>query len=92
MSLEFHCKGFDKMPRKTQEALAEMAGCLVRQVDRVPNGFHLLFVNTVVQRGDFWLRPTDHVWIESGAAHWGTTVSHPFQYARKTPPHRELRC
>ena len=35
-------------------------------------GFRLLTSDQIVQRGDFWLRPTDRVWIETGVSHWGT--------------------
>lgn len=83
MNPEFHCKGFDKMPRKTQEALAEMVSCLAKQVQRIPKGFKLVPEGETVLCGDYWRRPTDDVWIETGSAHWGTTVQHPIEYARK---------
>ena len=83
MKPEFHIKDFDKMHTKTQTAMLQMAECLVAQAQKIPDGFLLLPIDEIVQVGDFWLRPTDDVWIETGAAHWATTVQRPWEYCRK---------
>lgn len=36
MKYEFHCKGFEKMPKKTQAALIEMVKCLAASLERSP--------------------------------------------------------
>lgn len=37
-----------------------------------PKGYEKLPDGISVHKGDFWLRPYDNTWIESGTAHWDT--------------------
>lgn len=48
-----------------------------------PDGYYLLSPGRVIEKGDFWFRPCDLTWVETGVAHWGLRVKLNGEYARK---------
>lgn len=50
----------------------------------IPKGYRLLVPVETVLAGDFWYRPCDGIWVETGVAHWGHRIKNTTEgYARK---------